>query len=912
MVDKVLIDGSSLLYRSWHAMPPLTAPDGSPVGAVRGFANSLGKLAKMYPQADLLMVFDTRAPTFRHEKYPRYKAHRKPMDDDLRAQIAPIHRLVAAKGMPLLLLDGWEADDIIATVAQIASKAGEKVIIFTQDKDLAQCVDAKVSLLRNLNEEPMGVQAVANKYEGVVPALFPDWLALAGDQADGIPGVQGIGAKKAAKLLATHGSIAGVMEAAPSMFGKDGKSLQDALPDLPLYLDLVRVRTDVPLATFELKPSAPDEAALLVLYEELGFSEVKRAKRRAEPESPEEPLFSLQQQVKQPADDDGEPRFSFAQPVKEPPEQLDSLKQLLSWLQQGWKKPPVALFFALDYPNQAHSPVAGLGLADDAGRRAFLKLAGGSSSSEMSRQIRAELQQHAGLWLLPDIKSSLVCAADAGFDLPEGAHDPLLRSYLLSETSGRHELEVLAVQQGHFLRSWHEIAGKGKSQVALSQLPWSDAAELAAERAVVAVQIEKTLRPKMDANPKLAKLYAELELPLAHVLADMEGTGVLVDRERLEQQSKELLEQVKEIQSRIQEHEQVGENFNPDSPSQVGAVLFENMKLPVRSKTKSGKPSTAEEVLERLAADGEKLPSQLLEYRRLRKLLSTYTLKLPQQIRASSGRVHTSYHQAVVATGRLSSTDPNLQNIPIRTPEGRRVRSAFRAPAGWVLLAPDYSQIELRVLAHLSEDTGLIQAFTDGVDIHAALAFELFGQKDDESRRRAKTINFGLIYGMSAFGLARQLQVPQAEARQFIEIYFQRFPKARQFMDTTRSQAVEHGYVETIRGRRLYLSDINTGSPARKQAAQRAAINAPMQGTAADIIKQAMLDVHSWLREDSEHRGRLLMQVHDELVLEVPVASADETAEKIVSLMQSAEDLRVPLVVNMGRGDDWEHAKASG
>ena len=592
---------------------------------------------------------------------------------------------------------------------------------------------------------------------------------------------------------------------------------------------------------------------------------------------------------------------------------LDSLEQCLEWLQQGFKNPPLALFFAPEKPGRAHGSAAGIGLADSAGRQAFVALVDSlfsSPSAEWMEKIVAELAAHPGQWLLPDIKESLLRAAALGMELPAGAHDPLLRSYVCNPSATRHQLEALARHHNLPLRPWEEVAGKGASAVALSQLPLDAAALLASSRAALALKLEQILAPQLEAEQRMQAIYADLELPLARVLADMESTGVLLDSQQLRVQSEQLQQQMDKV--RQQAWEQAGTEFNLDSPAQVGQVLFEKMQLPMRSKTKGGQASTSESVLEELAGQGHQMPGLILEYRSLHKLLSTYTQKLPQQINPRTGRVHTSYHQMVAATGRLSSSDPNLQNIPIRTAEGRRVRHAFRAPEGSVLLAADYSQIELRVMAHLSGDPGLVAAFAAGEDIHAATARELFGEADAEGRRRAKAVNFGLIYGMSAFGLARQLKVARKEADEYIQTYFTRFPGVRTFMDGLRERAVEAGYVETLWGRRLYLPELKSSNHTRRNAAIRAAINAPMQGTAADIIKKAMLKVHGWLAEPADDsRGRLLMQVHDELVLEVPQQQADRTSQAIVGLMEQAADLKVPLVVDVGQGENWEQAKAS-
>ena len=888
-VTKILVDGSSLLFRAWHAMPGLTTPDGTPSGAVRGFVNMLDMLAKSYPEAQIMMVFDASGPTFRHEKYAQYKANRPPMPDDLRVQIEPIHNIVKARGIPLLLKQGLEADDIIASLAAAASAAGEDALILSQDKDLAQCVDEHVRLLRGVGEEPMDRAAVLEKF-GIAPERMTDWLALCGDKSDNIPGVSGVGPKKAVKLLEEYGDLDGIVAATPGMLGTDGDRLRKALDELPLYHYLVTVRADVPLDEFVTGQQAADEQELARLYAELGFIEADTVAAGAAPAAEVE--------------------------------LLEELEQVLDWLKKAWEHAPVALFFAPEHPGRSHSPTVGLGLADASRRRAFLPV--GSRQRQqaeggVAERISAELASRAGQWLLPDARIGWQRALDMGLALPPGADDPQLRSYMLNPTAGRHELEPLGRQYGMPVRPWDEVAGKGASQTRFSQLSLEDAAMLAGDRADIAVRLEERLRPKLAEQPALDKLYSELELPLTRVLAAMEATGVLINADLLYSQTRELEAQMQELRDRS--WQAAGSEFNLSSPAQIGAVLFERLKLPVLSKTSGGKPSTAEGVLERLAADGAELPRLLLEYRGLHKLVSTYTSKLPEEINPRTGRVHTSYRQMVVATGRLSSSDPNLQNIPIRTAEGRRVRAAFEASEGCRLLAADYSQIELRVMAHLSQDAGLVAAFKEGRDVHAATAKELFGSADAEGRRRAKAVNFGLIYGMSAFGLARQLQVPQPEARQYMDTYFERFPQVLLFMDQTRKQAAEQGYVETLWGRRLYLPDIRAGNAARRQAAERAAINAPMQGTAADIIKKAMLLVQDWLTggdadlrqslgPSNRRRGDLLMQVHDELVIEMPEDALAEGADEIGERMRQAADLAVPLEVDIGIGDNWEDAKA--
>lgn len=879
---RILVDGSSFIFRAWHAMPDLTAPDGQPTGAVRGVANMLDALLReQNGDTDVVVVFDPPGKTFRHEMYSAYKANRPPMPEELRSQIPLIHEWVKVRGLPLFVEKGFEADDVIASLSRQLDDG--RVVILSQDKDLAQCVNDRVQLRRGLGKRLMGEAEVQEEF-GIGPTQIPDWLALAGDASDGIPGARGIGPKKAVNLLRQYGSLAGVMDAAADIPGKDGENIRQALEQLPLYLDLVTLRYDLSLNLAAISPNPVDSDGLADLYTRLGFSGRPAATKAA--------------------------RADAAAVV------LSQAADLQRWLAAARGAEVLAVRFAADDPDQPHSPTVGVGLSAGDKGRAYVPLASGegvlgaaqpSGREELLQKLEQGLAACSGRIVIVESRESLLRAKHLGIHLPEAHDDPLLMSYLLNPTAGRHQLYPVSQRSGVELTPYEEQMGKGASRQSLSALPVEQGGGLIADEARAAERLSGKLLPELEREPKRHKLYRQLDLPLASVLADMEATGVLIDCDMLRRHSAEMTEQVGKLQQRAWEI--ADREFNLDSPGQIGQVLFEELELPVIGKTRGGQPSTAENVLQQLADNGEELPDVLLRYRGLRKLISTYADKLPQQINPETGRIHTTYHQASTSTGRLSSTDPNLQNIPIRTAEGRRIRHAFCAPEGSVLVAADYSQIELRVMAHLSGDENLLQAFVSGRDVHAATAQELFGSSDDEGRRRAKAINFGLMYGMSAFGLSRQLKVAQSEAKSYMESYFARFPRVQQFMDEIRGQASEQGYVETLWGRRLYLPELRATNPARRKAGERAAINAPMQGTAADIIKQAMLSVHAWLCSDGGRAGRLLMQVHDELVLEVAESEAERVVEALSLKMSEAANLKIPLEVDVGVGANWEDAK---
>ncbi|MGI9345169.1 MAG: DNA polymerase I [Gammaproteobacteria bacterium] len=873
MAQQILVDGSALLYRAWHSMPDLRAPDGRPSGAVRGYINMLDALAAAYPDAETVLVFDAPGPTFRHELYAPYKAQRKPMPDDLRSQIDWIHRLTRARGIPVLLLRGWEADDIIGTLARKGVEDGKEVLIYSQDKDLTQCVGEGVLLLKSLSEKPLDAAGV-EKQQGVGPELVADLLALTGDTVDNIPGVKGIGPRTGRQLLKRYGSLLKLIEEAPHMPGSQGDKLRAALDDLPLFLDLVTISRDVPLEQLPLDQPA-DDKELATLYAELGFAEHSQQ-------------------------DDAD-WLSWPRAV----DMLDTPAACVAWLQQA--QLPVSLYFSTADPAELHGVPVVLGLADAEGRRGFLEF--GEQQADLS-PLQGWLQQlsAASDLILADAKLHHLRARKLGLRLPERVDDPLLCSYVLNPSAVKHEMEPVARFLGIGLRSFEDVAGKGAKQKRLTELAPEHTAGLVADWAEAGVKMQAIFAKQLqEAVPEQMRLYQELEIPVSMVLADMEEAGIYVDCAELQAQSKEINGQLETLREQV--FERAGSEFNLDSPKQLGVVLFEKLNLPVQGRTKSGAPSTAESVLEQLDVLGHEIPRLILEYRSLHKLYSTYTLKLPKEVDAATGRVHTSYHQRVAATGRLSSASPNLQNIPIRTAQGRKVRKAFKAVAGCQLVAADYSQIEMRVMAHIAADPNLVAAFIRGEDVHRATAQELFGSAEPEYRRRAKAVNFGLIYGMSAFGLARQLSISQPEAQTYIQTYFQRFPRVQEFMEQTRESARQQGYVKTLWGRRLYLPNIHAGNAALRQASERAAINAPMQGTAADIIKRAMIEVHSWLRT-SGSQARMLLQVHDELVLEVPEGELDQVSQNLCTLMVQAADLSVPLEVDLGIGSDWNSAKA--
>lgn len=884
-----LVDGSSYLYRAFHALPQLTNSRGEPTGALLGVANMLRRLVNEAGEATVAVVFDAKGPTFRHELYADYKANRPPMPGELRQQVDPIHQLVRLLGLPLIEVPGVEADDVIGTLAAEADRAGRRCIISTGDKDLAQLVTDHVSLVNTMTDTHMDRAGVAEKF-GVRPDQIIDYLALTGDKSDNIPGVEKCGPKTAVKWLDAYGSLDGVIEHADEVGGKIGENLRAALDVLPMSRDLatIRVDLDLDLGLGDLVRGETDEAELRAFLQRYEFNSWLQD-LGGEESGPE-------------ADSDYEI--------------IMDMERMQAWLKRLASAPLVAFDTETTALDPMRAELVGLSFSAEAGQAAYLPV--GHDYPGAPDQLDRDTVLAAFKPLLEDPDLPIV-GQHFKYDMnvlsrygiqPRGVDwDTMMESYVFNSTGTRHDMDSLALKYlGRQTTHFEDIAGKGAKQISFSQVSIEDAGHYAAEDADITLQLHQHLWPRLEAEEGLARVYREIEAPLIPVLARMEQRGVLIDGEFLRRMSREMAQQIADLETRA--HEAAGQPFNLGSPKQLQQILFEKQGLPVIRKTPKGQPSTAEDVLQELAGDYE-LPQLILDHRSLSKLKSTYTDKLPEEINPATGRVHTSYHQAVAATGRLSSSNPNLQNIPIRTEQGRRIRQAFIAPEGMCVLAADYSQIELRIMAHFSKDEGLLKAFHDGVDVHSATAGEVFDtpydQVSSDQRRAAKAINFGLMYGMSAFGLARQLDIDRGEAQAYMDRYFERYPGVHRFMETTRESARENGYVETLFGRRLYLPDITASNMQRRQGAERAAINAPMQGTAADIIKRAMIRVDEWLLREHPDT-HLTMQVHDELVLDVPVDKLDAIREGITALMSGAAELAVPLVVDSDHGDNWDDA----
>ena len=926
----VLVDGSAYLYRAFHAMPPLTNSKKQPTGAIYGVVNMLRRLVADYSPEIMVVVFDAKGKTFRDDLYSEYKANRERMPDDMRSQVQPLYELVEKMGFPLVIIEGVEADDVIGTLSVQATKAGLKTIISTGDKDMAQLVDEHVTLVNTMSNTTMDIAGVEEKF-GVKPTQIIDYLTLVGDTSDNIPGVPSCGPKTAAKWLAAHGDLDTIMAKADEVKGKIGEKLRDSLEHLPLSRELATIRLDVklPEPVEALKMRDADIDALAALYEELEFKTWRR--ELAEGKSPLQLRGGKGAAASASSSGAGTAAASSAtaaaggsglsgglgDAIERNYETITTLKSLDAWL----KKLNKADIFAFDTEttslNYKQAEVVGVSFAIAPGTAAYVPMT--HDYEDAPKQLDRETVLERLRPLLENAeKSNLVgqhikydinVLRNHGIELRNVAHDTMLQSYVLDSTATRHDMDSLAkkyldVQTVKF----EDIAGKGKKQLTFNQIPVETASHYAAEDADITLRLHEVLWERLQAEPILATLYTEIELPLLHVLSFIECTGVRIDAGMLEEQGKTIQETIDTVKSEA--YADAGREFNLGSPKQIGEIFFEEKQYPIIRKTPKGQPSTAEDVLEQLALDYP-LPRLILKHRSLTKLKSTYIDKLPLQIDPDSQRVHTSYNQAIASTGRLSSTDPNLQNIPVRTEEGRRIREAFIAEKGYRLLAADYSQIELRIMAHLSEDDGLLHAFEKKLDVHKATAAEVFGVPldavDSDQRRSAKAINFGLIYGMSAFGLAKQLDISRGEAAQYIELYFARYPGVKRYMDETRELAKDQGYVETVFGRRLYLPDINARNAQMRNYAERTAINAPMQGTAADIIKRAMLDVSAWLETDKVD-ARVIMQVHDELVLEVKAGELESVANKVQELMVTAASLKVPLEVDSGIGNSWEEA----
>jgi DNA polymerase-1 len=904
----VLVDGSSYLYRAFHALPPLTNSQGEPTGAVLGVLNMLSKLLKEQDPPLIGVVFDAPGKTFRDELFAEYKAHRPPMPDDLRAQVDPLIAAVEALGLPLLRVQGVEADDVIGTLARRAAQGGLRVIISTGDKDMAQLVDDRITLVNTMTDTSLDRAGVKIKFD-VYPEQIIDYLALVGDASDNIPGVPKVGPKTAAKWLNQYTTLDNLLAHQDEIEGKVGESLRAHLADLALSRRLATIDCELPLELqpHDLQRRKPDIERLRETYTRLELRSLLRQLPGGQPEPPPSPALGAPAPPPAPA--------KAAEGVRNYATVLTDA-QLDAWLERLRGAEVFAFDTETTSLDYMQAEIVGVSFCAEPGHAAYVPLAHSypGAPEQLNREavldkLRPLLEDPNRAKLGHHLKYDAHVLRNHGIELRGMRYDSMLESYVLNSTATRHDLDSTA---RHYLGidtiHYEDVAGKGARQLPFSEVPVERAAEYSAEDSDVSLQLHRTLWPQLERLPRLRQLYEEIEQPLVPVLLDMEHLGVLIDVAMLRKQGHEIAKSLIALEQSA--HAAAGVSFNLDSPKQLQEVLFGKLGLPASRKTATGQPSTAEDVLEELASEYE-LPRIILEYRGLAKLKSTYTDKLPGQVDPRTGRVHTSYHQAVAATGRLSSTDPNLQNIPVRTPEGRRIRQAFIAPPGHVLLAADYSQIELRIMAHLSGDTSLLRAFAEDRDIHQATAAEVFGLEPAavtaDQRRAAKAINFGLIYGMSAFGLARQLGIERGAAQRYVDLYFERYPGVKRYMDDTRGMARDQGFVETVFGRRLYLPDIRSRNQSLRQYAERSAINAPMQGTAADIIKRAMIGVHDWLAR-SDVPARLVMQVHDELVLEVREDAIATVERGLRERMAAAADLRVPLKVDVGRGPHWDAA----
>ena len=907
----ILVDGSSYLYRAFHAMfkADLRNKAGEPTGAVRGVTAMLRRLEKDYPQSNIAVVFDAKGKTFRDDIYPEYKAQRPPMPDDLRSQIQPVHDIVRAMGFPLLMIEGVEADDVIGTLAQQATEKGIDVIVSTGDKDMAQLVNQHVTLVNTMTETVMDIEGVKEKF-GLPPELIIDFLALMGDKVDNIPGVPGVGEKTALALLQNLGGIDDIyqdLEAVRSLEFRGAKKMPEKLAEnkefaeLSYLLATIKCDVELDVSIEQLVNETPDRDTLFDLFSHYEFRNWL-AELKTPPNSASTPIAEVYQ----------------------PPAVLEqnyhvilSESDLHLWLEKLNNSELFSFDTETTSLNYLDARIVGFSFAVEAGEAAYLPLChdylGAPEQLDFDTVLnlfKPLLEDPKHLKVGQNLKYDRHILLNHGIDLQGIAHDTMLESYVLDSTATRHDMDSLADKYlGRSTIHFEDIAGKGKNQLTFNQIDLEQAGPYAAEDADITLQLHQTLWPKVQAIPSLEKVYKELEIKLLPVLNTLERNGVNIDIFMLQQQSDELGHSLAQLEK--QSWDIAGEEFNLGSPKQLGTILYEKLELPILKKTPKGQPSTAESVLQDLADEGYELPQVIMQYRSLSKLKSTYTDKLPEQVNKRTGRVHTSYHQAVTATGRLSSSDPNLQNIPIRSEEGRRIREAFIAPDGYTLLAADYSQIELRIMAHLSHDEGLLKAFSAGEDVHRHTASEIFNVSLDDvtsdQRRSAKAINFGLIYGMSAHGLSKQLGIERHQAADYMTTYFERYPGVKRYMDDTREQAKQDGYVETLFGRRLFLPEINSSNGMRRQYAERTAINAPMQGTAADIIKRAMIDIQSWL-ETEQSPIRMIMQVHDELVFEIPNELLDDAKLKIEALMSQAAQLDVPLEVGIDTGSNWEQA----
>ena len=897
----VLVDGSSYFFRAFHALPPLTNSEGHPTGAVYGVVNMVRRLLKDTSPTHFAIVFDAPGKTFRNDLYPEYKAHRPPAPDDLKRQFKPLINILTALGFPLLIIEGVEADDVIGTLAEQATQQQRPVLISTGDKDMAQLVNEHVTLINTMSRQVLDIEGVVTKF-GVRPDQMIDYLTLVGDTSDNIPGVPQCGPKTAVKWLTAYDTLDNLLANADSIGGKIGERLRESIPMLPLSKQLVTIKTDVELPSTldELAPTAPDRETLLTLARELEVNVWLKEWGSGAVDKKTSPLPSAEQDREQPA-------FEFKFEVVRKQAELDA------WILRLNTATLCCIDTETTSLNPMEASLVGISLAIDPKHAAYIPMAHTDGTPQLScehvlKALRPFLESKNHPKVGQNLKYDYEVFKQHGITLNGISYDTMLESYVLNSTAGRHNMDALAMRYLNYQTiSFEDVVGRGKKACGFDEVPVEQAAAYAAEDAAVTLKLHQTLYPKLDTQLKC--VFHTLEMPLVPVLADIEQHGVLIDTAQLEAHGARLNIRIKSLAEEA--YTLAGKTFNLNSPKQLQEILYDEQKLPVLSKTPKGQPSTAESVLQELALEYP-LPAIILEYRSLTKLVSTYIEALPKRIHAKTGRVHTSYNQAVTATGRLSSSDPNLQNIPVRNEEGRLIRKAFIAPPGHVLLSSDYSQIELRIMAHLSDDPGLKRAFENDWDVHAATASEIFSTPleavTSEQRRRAKAINFGLIYGMSSFGLAKQLGVSRTDAKDYMKQYFERYPGVQTYMEKTRAKAHDQGYVETLFGRRLYLPGITASNKMQQQAAERTAINAPMQGTAADIIKKAMLAVAAWQQTEAGQDARMIMQVHDELVFEVEKHAIDHVKLAVQACMENAAELSVPLRVSMGVGADWDAA----
>ena len=920
MKTLVLVDGSSYLYRAFHALPDLRNRHGEPTGAIKGVLSMLEKLRRETSADYIACVFDAKGKTFRDDWYPQYKATRSPMPDDLVKQIEPLHDSVRAMGWPLLMVEGVEADDVIGTLAKEAEAVGVQTIISTGDKDITQLVNPMVRLVNTMSNESLDEKGVKEKF-GVEPAQIVDYLTLIGDSVDNVPGVDKVGPKTAVKWLSQYGTLDDVIAHAGEITGAVGENLRKALPWLPTAKKLLSIKCDVPLpvGVGGLEPQPRNIGELTRLFERFEFKSWLRelegretkAEGRGTPDTAGYRPSAIRDEGRENETAVSTPRPSAARHY----ETILTEPQLQSWLTRISAAPLVSVDTETTSLDPLTAQLVGISLSVQANQAAYIPVGHNynSAPAQLSRDhvlaaLKDWLENPHSRKVGQNLKYDKHVFANCGILLGGVEHDTLLQSYVL-ESHRPHDMDSLAERHLDITTiTYDDVTGKGAGRIPFEQVEVGRATEYAAEDADVTLQLHQALYPQIEQDAKLLHIYRNIEMPVMEVLFTMERNGVLLDIQLLEQQSRELGIKMLALEQAV--HMQAGQPFNLNSPKQLQEILFERHKLPVKKKTPGGLPSTDEDVLQELALD-HPLPKLILEYRSLSKLKSTYTDKLPRMVNARTGRVHTNYAQAVAITGRLSSNDPNLQNIPVRTAEGRRIREAFIAPPGSVIISADYSQIELRIMAHLSQDKGLLKAFAAGEDVHRHTASEIFGTESaavtSEQRRYAKVINFGLIYGMSAFGLASQLGIERSAAQQYMERYFLRYPGVKDYMERTRESARNLGYVETVFGRRLYLPEIKASNPARRQGSERAAINAPMQGTAADLIKLAMIAVQGWIAK-SRMKSQMIMQVHDELVLEVPESEIDSVKTELPRLMNSVATLDVPLAVDLGVGPSWEKA----